>query len=74
MTEPVANDPLPDDEGENEVLRETRRLQQQKDAAARAESKDKSARRPVNWKTAAGIGIGSAAVLAALIFANRDKD
>jgi hypothetical protein len=74
MTESVANDPIPDDESENEVLRETRLLQQQKDAATNAAQSDKSGKRPVNWKTAAGIGIGSAAVLAALIYANRDKN
>lgn len=73
MTESVANDPLPEDESENEVLRETRLLQQQKDAAAKADKADKAAKPPVNWKAAAGIGIGSAAVLAALIYANRDK-
>ncbi len=35
-------------------------------AAAKAES-------TTNWKTVAGIGIGSAAVLAALIYANKSR-
>ena len=65
-----------DDEEENEVLRATRELQAQKDAAEAAEAADgvvtKGGKR-IGWKTAAGIGIGSAAVLAALLYANRDK-
>ncbi len=49
---------------ENEAMREARRVKEQKAAKAK---------RAVGWKTAAGIGIGSAAVAAALIFANRGK-
>lgn len=49
---------------ENEAMREARRVKEQKAAKAR---------RAAGWKTAAGIGIGSAAVAAALIFANRSK-
>ncbi len=30
-------------------------------------------KKPVNWKAAAGIGIGSAAVLAALLYANKAR-
>ena len=52
---------------ENEVLRETRRAMDLRDKAERAARK-------VGWKTAAGIGIGSAAVLAAALYANRKKD
>lgn len=75
MTEPV---PTPQDEEENEVLRAARELQAQKEAADRAEAADKEAaakdgKKGFAWKTAAGIGIGSAAVLAALLYANRDK-
>lgn len=69
------NDPLPgqdDEHEENEVLRAAREHQQQKEAAAEAEVK--AGKRGRGWKTAAaGIGIGSAAVLAALLYANRDK-
>lgn len=52
---------------ENEVLRETRRAHDLRDKAERAARK-------VGWKTAAGIGIGSAAVLAAALYASRKKD
>jgi len=51
-------------EEENEVLRETR---------AAKELREK-ANRKLGWKTAAGIGVGSAALIAALLYANRDKD
>ena len=54
---------------DNETMREVKR------AKARAEA---AAERKIGWKTAAGIGIGSAAVVAALIYANmsrkRDED
>ena len=30
-------------------------------------------KKPINWKAAAGIGIGSAAILGALIYANRNR-
>ncbi|SKB59708.1 hypothetical protein [Sphingopyxis flava] len=71
------NPPLPEEE-ENEVLRAARELQAQKEAADRAEAADKEAAAKIDrkrgWKTAAaGIGIGSAAVLAALLYVNRDK-
>lgn len=52
---------------ENEVLRETRRVHDLRQKAERAARK-------VGWKTAAGIGIGSAAVLAAALYAGRKKD
>jgi hypothetical protein len=54
-------------EDENEVLRETRRVTELREKAERAA-------RNVGWKTAAGIGIGSAAVLAAALYASRKKD
>lgn len=68
--------PAPDDEDENEVIRATRELQAQKEAADAAEAADRDTAKDgkkIGWKTAAGIGIGSAAVLAALLYANRDK-
>lgn len=54
-------------EEENEVLRETRRLSELRERAEQAA-------RNVGWKAAAGIGIGSAAVLAAVLYASRKKD
>lgn len=68
-----------DDQEENEVLRAARELRAQKEAAEATQAADKDAAakgdRKRGWKTAAaaGIGIGSAAVLAALLYANRDK-
>lgn len=46
-------------EGENEVLRQARLV--------------KSLRPGGGWKTAAGIGVGSAAVIAALLYARRPR-
>ncbi len=48
---------------DNETMREVKR------AKARKEASDKET--GIGWKTAAGIGIGSAALAAALIYANR---
>ena len=55
------------EEGENEVLRETRRAHDLRKKAERAARK-------VGWKTAAAAGIGSAALLAAALYASRKKD
>ena len=74
MTDQVP--PPPQDEDENEVLRAAREQQAQKEAAEATEAPDREAAkggRKIGWKTAAGIGVGSAAVLAALLYANRDK-
>ncbi len=58
-----------DEPEENEVLRETRLA---KEARARAaQAKDE---RKIGWKTAAAAGLGSAAIIAALMYARRDKD
>lgn len=77
MTEQVPPPPPQDEEEENEVLRAARILQAQKEAAEATEAADKEAEakagKKIGWKTAAGIGVGSAAVLAALLYANRDK-
>lgn len=74
MTEQV---PPPQDEEpeENEVLRAARERQQQREAAEAAEAADKAGKGKRGWKTAAaaGLGIGSAAVIAALLYVNRDK-
>ena len=65
----------PETEGEeNEVMRAVRESQAQKEAAdAAAAGKDGVGKRNLSWKTAAGIGIGSAALLAAVLFTNREK-
>jgi hypothetical protein len=69
--------PTTDDaQEENEVLRAARELQQQREAADAAEAADMEAGKTKRgWKTAAaaGLGIGSAAVIAALLYANRGK-
>ena len=81
MTDQVPPPPPPppphdDEQEENEVLRAARERQQQKEAADAAEAADReSAKGKRGWKTAAaaGLGIGSAAVIAALLYVNRDK-
>lgn len=77
MTDQAPPPPPHDDEQEeNEVLRAARERQQQKEAADAAEAADRDAAKGKRgWKTAAaaGLGIGSAAVIAALLYANRDK-
>jgi hypothetical protein len=63
------DDASPDNETpDNETMREVKRAKARKEAA-----EDKSG---LGWKTAAGIGIGSAALAAALIYASkaRNKD
>ena len=53
---------------DNETVRAVKR------ARARAEAAAESDKKPINWKAAAGIGIGSAAILGALIYAKRNRD
>lgn len=75
MTEQVPPPP-PEEEEENEVIRAARELRAQKEAAEATEAADRDAAKGKRgWKTAAaaGIGIGSAAVIAALLYANRGK-
>lgn len=55
-------DDLPPD---NETMREVKRAKARKEAAEE--------RGGIGWKTAAGIGIGSAALAAALIYANKAR-
>ena len=57
-----SKDDLPPD---NDTLREVKRATARKEAA-----EDKGG---IGWKTAAGIGIGSAALAAALIYANKAR-
>ena len=60
---------------ENEILSAARESRAQKEAAdaSEAEAKGKDGKRGFDWKKAGAIGVGSAAVLAALIYVNRDK-
>ncbi len=53
---------------DNETVRAVKR------ARARAEAAAASEKKPINWKAAAGIGIGSAAILGALIYASRNRN
>ncbi len=72
-----------DGNAENEVLREARRhaeiagakARKEKSASrARVRSTDKEAGgKGLDWKAAAGLGIGSAALLAALLYSKSDK-
>lgn len=62
--EPTAPTPVADDGNDNETMREVKEAKRHEDAAQPA--------RP-GWKTAAGIGIGSAAVAAALIYVSRGR-
>jgi hypothetical protein len=65
MDDPMGEyDEAPED---NDAIRAAKR------AKASAEAAEAGDKRPLNWKTAAGIGIGSAAVLAALIYANKSR-
>ena len=57
------NEEKPED---NETVRAVKR------ARARAEAAE-GEKKPVNWKAAAGNGIGSAAILGALIYANKTR-
>ncbi len=52
---------------ENEVLRETRHLSELRRKAEKAA-------KSVNWTKAAAAGIGSAALVAAALYASRKKD
>ena len=73
-------DQPPHNEEENEVIRAARESRAQKEAAEATEAADRDAapkdgKMGRGWKTAAaaGLGIGSAAVLAALLYVNRDR-
>ena len=77
MTDQTPPPPQDDAPEENEVLRAAPERQQQREAAEATEAADKEAAKGKRgWKTAAaaGLGIGSAAVIAALLYANRGKN
>lgn len=77
MTESTPLTPLSDDaaeQPENEVLRAAREAKAQAEKAASGAADPAMANKPkVGWKTGVGIGVGSAALLAALLYANRKK-
>jgi hypothetical protein len=61
---------------ENEVLRETRAAtahRNNQDKRRAGDNAEKSGAAKLDWKTAAGIGVGSAALIAALLYTNRGK-
>jgi hypothetical protein len=69
MTDPTPPETNRDEAPEeNEVMRETRRAKEQAEKAEASERK-----KQIGWKTGVGIGVGSAALLAALLYANRKK-
>lgn len=74
MSDSIEDTPAAEN-GENEVMRAARESRERKDAAeaAEAELKNDGNKRSLGWKAAAGLGVGSAAVLAALLYANRGK-
>lgn len=66
---------------ENEVLREARLAKEARERAAQSAGKSAGAssgkgqgKGGIGWKTAAAAGLGSAAIVAALLYARRDKD
>jgi hypothetical protein len=72
MTNAPPQDDTPE---ENEVMRAARLAKEQAAAADAGAPDPAKANKPkVGWKTGVGIGVGSAALLAALLYANRKKD
>jgi hypothetical protein len=65
MTDTPQNDPPVETPPDNETMREVKRAKARKEAADQDNGP--------GWKTAAGIGIGSAALAAALIYASKRK-
>jgi hypothetical protein len=69
MTDIPDDTPLDNETPDNETMREVKRAKARKEAAEDT-AKDKGG---MGWKTAAGIGIGSAALAAALIYASKAR-
>lgn len=65
MTDTPDDTPPDNETPDNETMREVKRAKARKQAA-----EDKAG---PGWKTAAGIGIGSAALAAALIYASKSR-
>ena len=55
---------------DNETMREVKRAKARKDGATSSDAAPESGK---GWKTAAAIGIGSAALAAALIYTNKSR-
>ena len=70
---PAGDDPADDEPEENEVLHATRMAKESRERARNSASDGKDDRK-IGWKTAAAAGLGSAAIIAALLYARRDKD
>lgn len=72
------SDPIPQDDdqpAENEVMRAARLAREQAEKANEGAPDPAAKRKPaIGWKTGVGIGVGSAALLAALLYANRKRD
>lgn len=62
----MSDDESPAEKPDNQAVRAAK-------SAKSVKPKAKADKKPVNWKAAAGIGIGSAAVLAALLYANKAR-
>lgn len=59
---------------ENDILREARLAKEARERAEAAAEAASKTERKVGWKTAAAAGLGSAAIMAALIYATRNRD
>ena len=58
---------------DNETMREVKRAKARKEAAEDSSKDSGKENGGLGWKTAAGIGIGSAALAAALIYASKSR-
>ena len=71
LARPRESDLATDDQDDtNEILAATRAAKEQREAAAATGDAEKAKRWPL---TTIGLGIGSAAVVAALLYANRSR-
>lgn len=74
----MAKKPESDEKPENEVMRAVREQRQHapkkgKERRFTDDADNETAKKSLDWKAAAGIGIGSAALLAALLYTKSDK-
>lgn len=73
----MANKPEAEGEKENEVMRAVREQRahhpDKKRKVRRFTDDSEGGKKGLDWKAAAGIGIGSAALLAALLYTKSDK-
>src|SRR3546814_13518048 len=73
MTNQGEPTPPPNEDEENEVLRAARERHEQQEAVEAAEAEAKGGKRGRGWQAAAGLGIGSAAVIAALLYRSEER-